>query len=162
MPDNDRKIAQTLQQKYYGNPQGLAEHLAKICLNQIGVVQEVFIILTNFTTLDVGYRFVNLVSSATFSRLTGTKKGKAFCELLLSWLKNTTVNGNPQIVAPGVDSVIQLMKLKNAIDNAPQVNEKEENPYYTIDRGIILSKETLIVLNKIGAEYYKKVGKNLM
>jgi murein DD-endopeptidase MepM/ murein hydrolase activator NlpD len=116
---NDKADAQTIQRKYDGKPQELAQHLVSICLNKTNVVKELFFILNNFSTLDVGYRFVNLIPTATLAKLTGTKSGKAFCELLLSWLKNTRPENNSNTVAPGVDSAIQLMKLKNAIDNAP-------------------------------------------
>ncbi len=36
---NDKDTALTLQRKYFGDPQGLAQHLVNICLNQIGVVR---------------------------------------------------------------------------------------------------------------------------
>lgn len=157
MPANDREVARTLQQKYFGNPQGLARHLVSICLNQIGVVREVFLLLDNFSTLDVSFRFLNLLPTATLLSLAKTKNGKAFCQILLSWLLNTS-NDTSQAVSPGIDLVIELRRLKDAIDNASPP-EDGKNPYYTIDAGIVLSDEAIKFLDKIGVEYYKRTGK---
>lgn len=157
MPDNDRDIARTVQKKYYGDPQGLAQFLVTICLNQIGVVREVFFLLDNFSTLDVGFRFLNSMPLATLIGLANTKNGKAFCEILLSWLLTIT-NDSSQAVSPGVDTVIELQRLKNAIDNSsPQ--DDGENPYYTIDANIVLEADAIAVLDKIAPLYYAKVGK---
>ncbi len=79
----DKDTALALQKKFYGNPQGLAQYLAKICLNSVGVVREVFIILDRFSTFDVGCRFLNLLPDATLLGLAKTKNGKALCRMLL-------------------------------------------------------------------------------
>lgn len=156
---NDRAEAQTIQRKYDEKPQELAQYLVNICLTKTNVVKEVFLLLNNFSTLDVGYRFVNLIPFSTLNSLVGTRKGKAFCEILLSWLKNVKPENPSQTVASDVDSVIQLMKLKNAIDTAPPPKDvKEESPYYTIDAGIVLEAEAIAVLDKIGPLYYAEVG----
>lgn len=39
--------ALALQQKYYGDPQGLAHYLIRICLIKTEVVYEVFMLLNN-------------------------------------------------------------------------------------------------------------------
>ena len=153
---NDREIAQNVQKKYYGNPQGLAQYLVSICLNQTGVVREVFYILDRFSTFDVGYRFLNLMTTATLLKLTNGKSGKAFCEVLLSWLLNPEPLRGSEPVAPGIDAVIELKRLKDAIDNS---NPKDgENPYYTIDAGINLEVDAIATLDKIAPLYYAKVG----
>jgi hypothetical protein len=155
---NDKADAQTIQRKYDGKPQALAQHLVSICLNKTNVVKELFFILNNFSTLDVGYRFVSLIPTATLSKLVGTKNGKAFCELLLNWLKTVKPENNSNRVAPDVDAVIQLIKLKNSIDNATAADESEENPYYTIDAGIVLEADAIAILDKIAPLYFAKVG----
>jgi hypothetical protein len=159
MPTNPDDKARVIQRKYYGDPQGLAQHLVSICLSEIEVVNQVFFILDNFSTLDVGYRFVSLMPQATLLNLVKTKKGLGFCKTLLYWLLYVDKGNTNQAVAPNVDLVPQLMRLKQAIDNAPPPNEKEESPYYTIDAGIVLETDALAVLDKIGSLYFAKVGK---
>lgn len=157
MPDNEREIARNLQKKYYGDPQGLAQYLVTICPNQIGVVREVFFLLDKFSTLDVGFRFLDSMPTATLLKLANTKNGKAFCEVLLSRLLNTS-NDTPQTFSPKVDTVIELRRLKNAIDNASP-REDGGSPYYTIDAGIVLADEAMKFLDAIGVKYFKRVGK---
>ena len=153
----DKDTALTLQRKYFGNPQGLAQHLVTICLNQIGVVREVFIILDRFSTFDVGFRFLNLLPSATLLKLANTKNGKALCELLLRWFLNPEPLNSSEAAAPGIDWSIELRRLKNAIDNSSPPDDGE-NPYYTIDAGINLEADAIAVLDKIGPLYYARVG----
>lgn len=155
MPD-DKDIALALQRKFYGDPQGLAQHLANICLNSTGVVREVFVFLDRFSTYDVGCRFLNLLSSATLLKLVNTKKGKEMCQMLLRWLLNPDPLNSDQPICPGIDFVIQLKKLKDAIDNSSP--KDDGNPYYTIDAGIVLEADALAVLDKIGPLYFAKVG----
>lgn len=155
MPD-DKDIALALQRKFYGDPQGLAQHLANICLNSTGVVREVFVFLDRFSTYDVGCRFLNLLSAATLLKLVNTKKGKEMCQMLLGWFLNPEPLNSDQPVCPGVDFVIELTRLKNAIDKASP--NENENPYYTIDEGIVLEADALAVLNKIAPLYFAKVG----
>ena len=159
MLTDDRTEALSIQKKFYGKPQGLAQYLVEICLNKINIVTEVFYVLDNFSTLDVGYRFVDIIPNATLNQLVKKRRGKAFCEILLSWLLTVKPSNNAEKVAPGVDSVIQLMKLRTAIKNAPPADENEENPYYTIDKGIVLETDAIAVLDKIAPLYFKGVGK---
>jgi hypothetical protein len=94
-------------------------------LSEIEVVNQVFFILDNFSTLDVGYRFVSLIPQATLLNLVKTKKGLGFCKTLLYWLLYVDKGNTNQAVAPNVDLVPQLMRLKQAIDNAPPPKDEQ-------------------------------------
>lgn len=154
---NDKDTALALQRKYFGNPQGLAQHLVTICLNQVGVVREVLLILDRFSTFDVGYRFLNLLPTATLLKLTNTKNGKAVCEMLLRWLLDSRPLDSSEAAAPGIDWGIELKRLKDAVDkSSPQ--DDGENPYYTIDANIVLEADAIAVLDKIAPLYFAKVG----
>lgn len=135
----------------------MSQHLVDICLSQIGVVRELFYLLDNFSTLDVGCRFLNLIPSGTLLRLVSIKDGKAFCEILLSWMLYTKPVNNSGVVCEGVDYTIQLLKLKNAINKAPDTSG--ESPYYTIDASIILEADAIVILDKIAPLYFAKTGK---
>lgn len=152
----DKDTALALQKKFYGDPQGLTRHLADICLNSTGVVREVFIILNRFSTFDVGCRFLNLLPLATLLKLVNTKKGKELCQMLLRWFLNPQPLDNPQPVCPGVDFVIELTRLKDAVDKASP--KEDGNPYYTIDPNIVLEADAIAVLDKIAPLYFDKVG----
>lgn len=163
---NDKDIALTLQRKYFGNPQGLAQHLVTICLNQIGVVREVLIILDRFSTFDVGYRFLNLLPSATLLKLTNTKNGKVVCEMLLRWLLDSRPLDSSEAAAPGIDWGIELKRLKDAVDNSsPQADGKDSSiPFANLKEGenIRLSSPLVVEkLTKIAADYYAATGKTL-
>lgn len=153
----DKDTATALQKKFYGNPQGLAQHLVNICLNSVNVVREVFLLLDNFSTLDVGCRFLNLLPTATLLKMVKSKIGKAFGAELLIWL-STLRHNSSEGVCPRVDFVIELKRLKDAVDNSnPQ--DDGENPYYTIDAGIVLEADALAIIDKIAPLYFAKVGK---
>jgi len=153
----DKDTALALQKKFYGDPQGLAQHLVKICLNSVGIVREVFIILDRFSTFDVGCRFLNLLPDATLLGLAKTKNGKALCQMLLLWFLNQTPLNSSDPICPGIDFVIELKRLKDAIDNSSP--KENGNPYYTIDANIVLESEAISILDKIGPLYFAKVGK---
>lgn len=113
-------------------------------------------LLDNFSTLDVGCRFLNLLPTATLLKIVKSKIGKAFGAELLIWLRTLRHNSS-EGVCPGVDFVIELKRLKDAVDNSnPQDGE---NPYYTIDAGIVLESEAITVLEKIAPLYFAKVRK---
>ncbi len=154
--DNDKKLAAVLQQKYYGDSDGLATHLIQICLSQTGVVYEAFVLLDDYSKLDVGCRFINGCNPGA---LCETRKGLQLCRQLYQWL--TTIR---LIVAPTAcaDNAVNLLLLKSAIDAAKPKPEKEkadENSYYTVDAGITLEADAIAVLDKIGPLYFDKVGK---
>lgn len=154
MPD-DKVEANQIWRKYYGNPEGLAEHLARICLIKTGVVYEVFVILDNFSTLDVGCRFIN---KCDYFQLVKTRKGLFLCRQLYKWL--TEIRSLPTQPMTCVNNATSLLMFKAAIDSAPPPqNDKEENPYYTIDAGIVLTDEAIKLLDEIGIRYFKRVGK---
>lgn len=114
--------------------------------------------MNKFSTLDVGYRFVNLIPYSTLNQLVSTKKGIKFCAYLSSWLRHIKPQNTTQVIAPGVDAVIAVRKLRDAINNAPPPkDEKEENPYYTINAGIVIEAEAIAVLDKIAQLYFEKV-----
>ncbi len=52
---------------------------------------------------------------------------------------------------------IELKRLKDAVDNSSPQNDGE-NPYYTIDAGIVLESEAIAILDKIAPLYFAKVG----
>lgn len=155
MPDNDKEIARTLQQRFYGNPHGLAQYLIRICLTQTGVVYELFVLLDNYSTLDVGCRFIK---GCDFYALAKTQKGLQLCRKLYEWLTTIKI-----VIAPTTcaGNATILLLLKAAIDTAKLEAEKVKgngNPYYTIDDGIILEADAIAVLNKIAPLYFDRVG----
>lgn len=155
MPDNDKDVARNLQRKFYGDPHGLAQYLIRICLTQTGAVYELFVLLDNYSTLDVGCRFVK---GCDVYALVKTTKGLFLCRQLHQWLTTIKV-----VIAPTAcaNNALALLTLKAAIDAAKPEKEKEKdkgNPYYTIDASIVLEADALAVLDKIAPLYFAKVG----
>lgn len=118
---DDKSEALALQQKYFGNPQGLAQHLVRICLNQTEVVYEVFLLLDNFSTLDVGCRFI---SGCDFYALVKTNSGLFLCRKLYEWL--TTIRMPVLQPTACVGNAATLLLLKSAIDGAKPEQKKEK------------------------------------
>lgn len=116
---DDQSEALALQQKYYGNPSGLAQHLIRICLNQTAVVYEVFLLLDNFSTLDVGCRFV---SGCDIYALVKTNNGLFLCRKLYKWL--TTIRLPVLQPTACVGNATTMLLLKSAIDTAKPEQEK--------------------------------------
>ena len=153
MPDV-KSEALNLQQKFHGDPRGLAQNLVLICLTKTDVVYEVFALLNDYSRLDVGCRFVN---GCDFDQLVATRKGLFLCSKLYEWL-TTRVILQPTACA---GNTFILFRLKSAIDTAkPEkgAEETEGNPYYTIDAGINLEDEAIAVSDKIAPLYFVKVG----
>lgn len=81
MPDN-KSEATAIWKQYYGDPEGLANHLTFICICQPGVVYEVFNILNNESRLDVGCRFAKKINKASLYKLASTPDGLIVCRVL--------------------------------------------------------------------------------
>lgn len=113
--------ALAVQQRFYGNPQGLAQYLIRICLNQIEVVYEVFMLLDDYSTLDVGCRFV---SGCDFYQLVKTNNGLFLCSKLYEWLTQIRTFLQPTECA---GNAAALLLLKSAIDSAQPELEKAKN-----------------------------------
>ncbi len=65
-----------------------------------------------------------------------------------------------KITDPGNATSPRSVKIKTALDLAkPKPKKPGENPYYTIDAGIVLEADAIAVLDKIGPLYFEKVGK---
>lgn len=166
MPDNDKDVARNLQRKFYGDPQGLAQYMIRICLNQTGVVYEVFILLDNFSTLDVGCRFV---SGCDVYALVKTNKGLSLCRKLYEWLTTIVLPVPKPIVCAG--NAMTILSLKSAIDNAKPEPEKDEKkngsqsdiPFAKLKDGsnIRLSPFVVEKLTKIAADYHAATGKSI-
>lgn len=157
MPQDAKTEAQALQKQYYGQPENLAVYLARISVNKTAVVYEVFMLLDDFSTLDVGCRFIK---KCNYFQLVKTRKGLFLCQKLYQWLTQLSAPLFPPPACAG--NAATLLLLKSAIDAAkpePEQDKPEDNPYYTIDEGIVLSAEAIGILDKIGAEYFKKIGK---
>lgn len=120
-------------------------------------MREVFVFLDRFSTFDVGGHFLNLLPPATLTALAKTKVGKEMCQMLLRWFLNPEPLNSSNPICPGVDFVVQMKRLKDAIDNSSP--KDDENPYYTIDAGIVLEADAIAVLTKIAPLYFAKVGK---
>ena len=118
---DDKSEALALQQKYYGNPLGLAQHLIRICLNQPEVVYEVFMLLDNYSTLDVGCRFV---SGCDFYALVKTNSGLYLCRKLYEWL--TTIGMPISQPTACTGNATTLLLLKSAINSAKPEQKKEK------------------------------------
>lgn len=156
MPDNDKDVARNLRQKFYGDPHGLAQYLIRICLNQTGAVYELFVLLDNYSKLDVGCRFIK---GCDIYALVKTTKGLQLCRQLYQWLTTIKVLIAPTTCA---NNALSAMALKAAIDTAkpePEKNKDKENPFYTVDVGIVLADEAIRFLDAIGIKYFKRVGK---
>jgi hypothetical protein len=155
MPEDAKTEALKLQRQYFGKPEELAIELARICLTKTDVVNETFLLLDNYSQLDVGCRFLK---HANFYQLVKTKNGLFLCRQLHRWLTEFRL---PLIQPPAcTGNIATLMLLKSAADTAPPpTDEKEPSPYYTIDDGIVLSTEAIGMLDKIGVEYFKRIGK---
>lgn len=157
MPQDAKTEAKTLQKQYYGKPEELADYLTLICLNKTAVVYELFMLLDDNSTLDVGCRFIK---KCNYFQLVKTRKGLFLCQKLYQWLTELKTPISQPLACAG--NAATLIFLKTAIDNAkpePDKDEPTDSPYYTIDEGIVLSEEAIGVLDKIGVEYNKKIGK---
>lgn len=153
MPD-DKAEAKQIQQKFYGKPQDLANHLAAISLSKTKIVYEVFVLLDQYSTLDVGCRFIQICN---YFQLVKTRNGLFLCRELYRWLTTISIPFNPPISC--ATNAKTLLFLKSAIDNAPLPEDStEESPYYTIDEGIVLDKEAIAILDKIGPLFYEKTN----
>ena len=118
---DNKSEALALQLKYKDNPAGLAQHLIRICLNQIEVVYEVFLLLDNYSTLDVGCRFI---SGCDVYSLVQTNKGLFLCQKLYEWL--TTIRMPVLQPTACTGNALSLLVLKTAIDNAKPEQEKKK------------------------------------
>lgn len=155
MPEDAKTEAKKLQMLFFGNPEELANELARISQTNPEIVYETFQILDAYSTLDVGCRFLN---KCDFFQLVKTKMGLFLCRQLHHKLTAFVV----PLIKPSAcaNNMAQLMLLKSAIDNAPPpTDEKAANPHYTLDEGIILSPDAIQILDKIAIEYFKKVAK---
>jgi hypothetical protein len=119
---DDKSKAIALQQKYYGDSHGLAQHLIRICLSQTEVVYEVFLLLDNYSTLDVGCRFVN---GADIYALVKTNNGLYLCKKIYEWL--TTIKVPLLQPTSCVGNAATLLILKSVIDNAKSDNKEKLN-----------------------------------
>jgi len=172
MPEDDRTEAAKLQKQFYGDPQGLADHLIKISLTKNGIVYELFLILDNFSRLDVGCRFIN---KANYFQLVKTNRGYTLCVALYGWL--TEPKNSFQSPTACVGNAGNLLLLKSAIDTAKpekdkdeaKVNEKNNGssiniPFATLKEGEnirLSSSEVIEKLTKIAADYHIATGKTL-
>jgi len=86
MPD-DKVEAENIWKKYYGDPNGLAEHLINICLSKLGVVYHVFAILDTNSDYDVSCRFYNKINGATLQKLLETNESIAFCKVIYAYIE---------------------------------------------------------------------------
>jgi hypothetical protein len=117
---DDKSKALALQQKYYGDSQGLAQHLISICLNQTEVVYEVFLLLDNFSTLDIGCRFVN---GCDVYMLVKTNNGLYLCKKLYEWL--TTIKVPLMQPTACIGNATTMLLLKSVIDGAKPENKEK-------------------------------------
>jgi hypothetical protein len=117
---DDKSKALALQQKYYGDSHGLAQHLVSICLNQPEVVYEVFLLLDNYSTLDVGCRFV---SGCDVYMLVKTNNGLYLCKKLYEWL--TTIKVPLMQPTACIGNATTMLLLKSVIDGAKPENKEK-------------------------------------
>ncbi|NJM53128.1 MAG: hypothetical protein HC846_06885 [Blastocatellia bacterium] len=138
------------------DPQGLAQHLIRVCLIRTGVVYELFLLLDDYSTLDVGCRFIN---GCDIYALVRTNNGLFLCRKLYEWL--TTIRLTVLYPIACTKNATTLFLLKSAIDTAKPEPEKEKlkiaaNAYYngqsiTVETSNNNSKDTKIYqTNKSG------------
>lgn len=77
--------------------------------------------------------------------------------MLLRWFLNPEPLNSSDPICPGVDFVVQMKRLKDAINNSSP--KDDGNPYYTIDANIVLEADAIAVLDKIAPLYFARVGK---
>lgn len=122
--------ALALQQKYYGNPAGLAQHLIRISLNQTAVVYEVFLLLDDYSTLDVGCQFI---AGCNVYALVQTNKGLLLCKKLYKDL--TTIRTSVVQPTACMGNAVSLNILKVAIETPkPPSKEKIEEAWESLQK----------------------------
>lgn len=171
MPEDAKTEAAKLQKQFYGNPQGLADYLIKISLSKSDVVYQLFLILDDFSKLDVGCRFI---SGCDFFQLVKKNRGYTLCVVLYRWLTEIRMPISQPISCAGNTGTLLL--LKSAIDTAkPEKDEGETNvkqknngsdsiiPFAMLKEGenIRLSELVIEKLTKIAADYHLATGKTL-
>ena len=141
---DDKAEAFGLHLQFSGDPHGLAEHLISICLVKTEVVFEVFMLLDNFSTLDVGCRFVK---GCDVFQLVRTSRGLFLCGKLYEWLTQLWVPVKPAACA---GDAFSLLMFKSAIESAKPENEKEKKRTMAVARssGLDVSIETTNSLSK--------------
>jgi hypothetical protein len=125
MPD-DKAEAQALWLKYFGQPDALAGELIRICLIKTGVVYQIFVILDNYSTLDVGCKFLSNIAYAGLQKLVETNDGLFLCKMLHYWL-----NGGVRVMVkplPCMFIAANLTDLKTLIDNSERKRNQTAQP----------------------------------
>lgn len=112
MPD-DKAEAQSIHQMYSGKPEELATELARICLYKPGVVYQLFLLLNNHSTLDVGCRFIR---KCDVYQLVRSRDGLLLCTKLHQWLSSGLDILFPPTECSGYS--MTMVMLKNAVDTA--------------------------------------------
>lgn len=166
MPEDAKTEARNIQKNYFGKPAELAAYLIQICLIKPVVVYELFLILNNYSKLDVGCRFA---SGCNFFQLVRTNKGLFLCRKLYEWL--TTIKMPILQPTSCATNAGVLIMLKSAIESAkPEAEKKgksDENssniPFAKLKEGenIRLSPFVVEKLIKIAADYHAATGKSL-
>lgn len=115
MPD-DKAEAIELQKKFFGKPQELATELVNICLVKPGVVYQLFALLDQYSTIDVGCHFLNNIPYFKLQMFAGTKEGMLACKSL-----DVSMNNPFMFLFPAsywdTKTFFSKLQLKNAIAN---------------------------------------------
>jgi hypothetical protein len=119
---DDKSKALALVQKFSGNPSGLAQHLINICLQETEVVYEVFLLLDNYSTLDVGCRFV---SGCDIYSLVNTNSGLYLCKKLYEWLTTIKMPLTQPLACFG--NATNLLVMRSIIEGARSNNKEKLN-----------------------------------
>ena len=124
---SDKLEAQKIQKAYYGNPDGLAVHLTRICICRPGLVFEVFNLLDNFSKPDVGCQFYQKIDAPSLYRLASLADGLILCRTLYDILYvYKTISGVTASFPGRPDSCqnINLALLKHVIDNSATIGNE--------------------------------------
>lgn len=168
MPEDAKTEAAKIQRQFYGDPSGLAAYLIKISLSKADVVYQVFLILDDYSKLDVGCLFLD---GCNYFQLLKKNSGFILCAELYRWL--TTIQ--TPVVQPTrcIGNAGKLLLLKSAIDTAKpekDADEKEKNnggnsgiPFAKLKDGENIRLSPLVIekMTKIAADYHTATGKTL-
>lgn len=110
---------------YSGKPQDLAVHLTTICMCRAGLVYAVFSNLDNYSQVDVGIRFVQMVNYSSLYVLASSGDGNALCKLLKTILLG--YQANPSGFSSGLPKLSsEIQTLTNAIaDSSANLNPSQ-------------------------------------
>jgi len=120
--------AHAILKRFYGKPQELAVYLTKIRICQAKLVFEVFALLNRYSRVDVGVRFLNILSPASLFQLLASGDGQFLGQLLEDSLMDYKLQ--PGAYRDGIPSLSngRFENLRYAVGNSPFLKEEIRAP----------------------------------